>query len=371
MRGLSEAWRAGRAMGRPPLVGEGSVHAVTDRSADRPASPGMPARVVALAARALGACSHLAAGPRLSILIFHRVLSRPDPLVPGEIDVARFYRLMTLVRTGFRVLPLEEAVRRLAHGDLPPRALAITFDDGYADNHDFAAPILQQLCLPASIFVASGFLDCGRMWNDSIVECIRRTERSGVDLGFLGLPPQSLGSTSDRRDAIDRILRAVKHFHPEERTRLVAELHRVCGRPELPDDLMLTRHQVRSLARMGMTIGAHTVNHPILQSIGMAEAEREIAEGRVELERLIGSSVTLFAYPNGRPEIDYGACHVELVRRLGFVAAVSTACGHNRAETDPFQLRRFSPWDVSDVRWVGRLAWSHARKPQSRSQATN
>lgn len=123
---------------------------------------------------------------------------------------------------------------------------------------------------------------------------------------------------------------------------------------------MMTRAQVRSLAAMGIAIGAHTVNHPILQSLDNAEAQREIGDGKAELEQIIERPVTLFAYPNGRPETDYGERHVDLVRSLGFAAAVTTALGHNDLGADVLQLRRFSPWDESDVRWISRLAWSHA-----------
>jgi len=304
----------------------------------------------------------VASGPRLSILLFHRILPRPDPIFPGDIDAARFRRLMRLVRTCFRVLPLDQAARRLAAGRLPKRALAITFDDGYADNHDVAAPVLQEMGLPATVFVTTGSLDGGRMWNDSVIECIRRTESTSVDLAFMGLPLTPLDRASERHTAINSILPAIKHHHPKERERLIAELHRVCGRPDLPGDLMMTRDQVRSLTRMGVAIGAHTVNHPILQAIDALEAEREVSDGRAELERIIGRPVTLFAYPNGRPGRDYGQQHVDLVRRLGFEAAVTTARGHNGSEADLLQLRRFTPWDESDARWIWRLAWSRIRQ---------
>lgn len=323
------------------------------------------ASVTALGALALGAASHIAVGPRLSILIFHRVLSKPDPLFPGEIDSVRFRRLMMLVRTSFRVLPLGLAVSGLAERRLPPRSLSITFDDGYADNHDLAAPILRELGLPSTIFVTTGCLDGGRMWNDSIIECIRRTERVTVDLGFMGLPAFAVDRPSQRRSVIDRVLPVIKYQRLSERERFIAELHRACGQPPLPTDLMMTRAQVRSLASMGVEIGAHTVNHPILQAIDATQAEREIQDGRAELERVIAQPVNLFAYPNGRAGSDYGPIHIDLVKRLGFAAAVCTDPGHNDPKTDIFELRRFSPWDASDAGWIGRLAWSHARRARA------
>src|SRR5436305_15020348 len=86
-------------------------------------------------------------GPRgrLSIMIFHRVLPAPDPLRPSEPDAARFEAEMRNVARWFNVVALGRAVQGLKDGSLPARALAVTFDDGYADNHDVALPILRRL----------------------------------------------------------------------------------------------------------------------------------------------------------------------------------------------------------------------------------
>ena len=111
---------------------------------------------------------------RLSILIFHRVLAQVDPLFPEEVDAARFDVICGWLRRWFNVLPLDAAVRRLRDGSLPRRAAAITFDDGYADNHDIALPILKKHGLPSTFFIATGFLDGGCMWNDTVIEAIRR-----------------------------------------------------------------------------------------------------------------------------------------------------------------------------------------------------
>jgi peptidoglycan/xylan/chitin deacetylase (PgdA/CDA1 family) len=100
---------------------------------------------------------------RLSILIFHRVLARPDPLSPDEPDVVEFEAQMRWVRSWFNVLPLGAAIDRLYAGTIPPRALAITFDDGYADNEELAAPILARLGLSATFFISTGYLGGGIM----------------------------------------------------------------------------------------------------------------------------------------------------------------------------------------------------------------
>ncbi|MDP1007558.1 polysaccharide deacetylase family protein, partial [Klebsiella pneumoniae] len=85
-----------------------------------------------------------------------------DPLFPDEIDAARFDAILGWLRSWFNVLPLDEAAQRLKDGSLPARAAALSFDDGYADNHDIALPLLQKHGLPCSFFIATGFLDGGR-----------------------------------------------------------------------------------------------------------------------------------------------------------------------------------------------------------------
>lgn len=119
---------------------------------------------------------------RLSVLIFHRVLPQPDPLFPDEIDAARFDAILGWLRSWFNVLPLDEAAQRLKDGSLPARAAALSFDDGYADNHDIALPLLQKHGLPCSFFIATGFLDGGRMWNDTLIESIRLSTKPLLDL---------------------------------------------------------------------------------------------------------------------------------------------------------------------------------------------
>ncbi len=300
---------------------------------------------------------------RLSILIFHRVLPSPDPIFPTEVDARSFDSICAWVSEWFQVLPLGDAIQRLRQGQLPPRALAITFDDGYADNHDVALPILQRHGLPATFFVATGFLDGGRMFNDTVIESVRRCSLPQLDLAgtvAAGLGVLPLSGLPDRRAAIGRIIGATKYLPLVERSDWVAAVAERSG-ARLPDDLMMRSEQVRALHRAGMTVGAHTVSHPILARLDAASARSEIAQGRSDLEAIIGDRVGLFAYPNGKPGEDYAPETVGLVRELGFDAAVSTTWGSARPANDPFQLPRFTPWDRTRNRFGLRLArdlWS-------------
>lgn len=294
---------------------------------------------------------------RLSILIFHRVRESRDPLVPGEVTRDEFDAICQWLKAWFTVLPLSEAVRRLGDGTLPARALAITFDDGYADNHDVALPVLQRHGMSAAFFVATGFLDGGRMWNDSVIEAVRGGPAEGIDLH--GTPAAAIGtlacgSLEQRRASLERAIGATKYLEPLERDQWVRAIVQRSG-AQLPGNLMMSSAQVRALHRAGMEIGGHTVSHPILARLAPEAMRDEIDRGRRRLEEIIDARVGLFAYPNGRPGTDYGPEAVRLVRELGFDAAVSTAWGVSHRATDRFQLRRFTPWDRTRLRFGLRL----------------
>ncbi|MEP6610062.1 MAG: polysaccharide deacetylase family protein [Burkholderiaceae bacterium] len=295
------------------------------------------------------------AAARLSTLIFHRVLAVPDPLLPDDPAADIFEQRMRWVQQHFNVMPLIDAVEALLRGALPARALAITFDDGYADNQQIAAPVLSRLGLPATFFIATGYLDGGRMFNDSVIAAVRDCERDTLDLTELGLGIHSLQSVEHRRRAIGSLLPRIKTLEPVPRA---ATAERICRLAQIdpPDDLMMSSSQVAALARQGFGIGAHTVNHPILARLEIDVARAEIRQGRERLEAIVGSPVRLFAYPNGRPTEDYTPATTELVKELGFTAALTTAQGVAGRSTDPFQLPRFTPWDRSDFKFGARMA---------------
>ena len=288
---------------------------------------------------------------RLSVLIFHRVLAQPDPLFPDEVDVARFDDVCAWLADWFTVLPLDDAVRRWRDGELPRRAAAITFDDGYADNHDLALPILQRHGLTATFFIATAYLDGGIMWNDQVIDALRHTGGPRLDLGDIdGLQGLvfELDSVAARRSAIGRVLQAIKYMAVDQRSAAVGRVCRLAG-AATPRGQMMSSSQIRALHRAGMQIGAHTVNHPILAGLDAAAARAEMLQGRQQLESLLQDRIGLFAYPNGRPGVDYSDETAALARDLGFDDALTTAWGASGGATDPFQMPRFTPWDRS--RW--------------------
>lgn len=296
----------------------------------------------------------------LLVLIYHRVLPAPDPMLPSEPDAAAFARLMDLLKENFAVLPLREGVARLRSGTLPARAVSITFDDGYANNFTVALPILRARNLAATVFVAPGYLNGGCMFNDAIFEACRAAPAE-IDLSELGLGRVELPDASARVRAAQAIVDKLKYSPPDERRRRADWLAGQVGSGS-PTHLMMTDAQVTEMARSGIEIGAHTMTHPILARLSSEDARREISLSRTRLEEITGAPVRSFAYPNGRPDRDYTREHVRAVQEAGFDLAVSTSWGAATTRSDPFQIPRIAPWDSSALRYAARMVNAYRQR---------
>lgn len=297
----------------------------------------------------------------LTILVYHRVLTEWDPLRQGELVAGVFDEQMRFVSKNFAVLPLLDAVRLLKQGNLPTRACCITFDDGYADNLTVALPILKQYGLPATVFIATGYLDGQRMFNDTVIDAISHSKLSQLDLRELDLGLHPINSLAERQQAVVSVLRQFKYRTPEARDAALPRLVELTDCGPLPMGTMLNRDQVSELARQGVEIGGHTVTHPILTSIDDARAMDEMLQGKQLLENLTAGPVRVFAYPNGQPQKDYAKRHVAMARNAGFELAVTTARGVSNPDSDVFQLPRFAPWGTTAWRWSAQMvrnAWT-------------
>ncbi|MFH1659355.1 MAG: polysaccharide deacetylase family protein [Pseudomonadota bacterium] len=298
---------------------------------------------------------------KLSIFIFHRVLAKADPLLPSEPSAETFDWMVRFISRAFTVLPLSEAASRLRAGTLPPAAAAITFDDGYADNLLVAWPILKRYGIPGTFFIATSFLEGGRMWNDDVIEAFRCSQSHELDLSDLNLGFHRISDNSSRVKCYETVLDKLKYFEHQLRTETAREIAR---RSAVPDtsDLMMTRSQLCFLHESGAEIGGHTSTHPILQRLDDATALKEIESGKHELEALLKVPLRVFAYPNGVPGRDFSEKHANMACQVGFEAAVSTLQSCATSSSDLFQLPRFTPWDRTPLRFAIRSMLNLRRK---------
>jgi len=307
------------------------------------------------------------------ILLYHRVVDLPTD--PQRLAVRPMHfeaQLAVLLRTGV-VLPLVELVERAAEGTLPAGAVAITFDDGYADNVHVAKPMLARWDAPAMVFVttrdgsepfwwdrlAAMLLMPGRL--PRRIELALGQERVAFDLGDdaalsaaafsqrRGWHVECDGVRTPRQAMYEDLCRRLRPMDAERRAAVLHQLaEAVQYRPvDVATCATMDDAQLRALVAGGVIeVGAHTVSHPVLAMLSAEEQRREIAESKRRLEAIVGRAVAAFSYPYGTRR-DFDADSVRLVREAGFACACANVPGRVDRQVDVFRLPRclVRDWD--------------------------
>lgn len=245
-------------------------------------------------------------------------------ITPDFLDAA-----LTRVRTlGFDLVSMDAALRRIGTAGARP-FVALTFDDGYADNVVHALPILERHAAPFTLYVTTGFADrTARLWWIELEAAIRTLDRLNIDVD--GSPMSLAAATPAEKGAAFRTLYWMLRGGTEARLLdLIARLMEQAGlgTAAIPQALCLDWDGIAGLARHPLcAIGAHTLTHPMLAKHDATVARHELAEGRREIETRIGLPVRHLSYPVGDPT-SAGAREFAMAAELGFSSAVTTRPG--------------------------------------------
>jgi peptidoglycan/xylan/chitin deacetylase (PgdA/CDA1 family) len=308
-------------------------------------------RQVAPAAKAMlfrtGACAalrHLAPSRRLGILRYHAICTEEGYAYaePGIcITPAAFERHAAYLAANYTVLPLPEAVDRLrGRRPLPPNAAVITFDDGYADNLA-AAHVLARHGLPATFYITAGCVGGAEpFWPSELRVLVPAVPGDVLRLDVAGQPVEiPLATADERQSAIRAVTRLFKARPIPVRESMREQLRRLSGLGPVSSP-MLTWDGLAEMARLGMTIGAHTMTHANLPSAGPDVAREEIAGSKARLEHALGVPVTMFSYPNGGAERYVTPELQRTVAESGFLSATTSRNGFAGAGSDLYALER-------------------------------
>ena len=224
------------------------------------------------------------------------------------------------------------------------RYVLITFDDGYRDNYTAALPVLRRHGVPATFFIAAGFIDAPHVpWWDEIAWMVRTSRKAGVELPAW-LPAPVPFDEPDRQRAVITLLRgyrALPAASTDAYLRAVGEAAGTGRHPSGAEGLWMSWDMIREMRAAGMAVGGHTVNHPVLARMSREAQRHEVAGCGRRLEAELGEPMRSFSYPVGGPDAfneDTRACLREAGVRYGF----SYYGG----------FRTFDDWDDLDVRRV-------------------
>jgi peptidoglycan/xylan/chitin deacetylase (PgdA/CDA1 family) len=326
---------------------------------------------------AYAALRNFAPSRSLAILRYHAICgpegyAYADPYICITPD--NFERHVAYLTRAYNVVRLEDATRALAQGlRLPPNAVAITFDDGYADNLA-AARTLARYGATATFYITAGCLDGGQpFWPSEVRYLVRAlpAKRSTISAGPVAVE-LDLTSADGRNVAVKCLTKAFKGHPIPVREMLRERLRAAAGPVPLPR-VMLSPDDVREMHRLGMTIGSHTMTHPNLPNAGLDAARSELTESKRRLEDMIQAPVTMFSYPNGGAERYCTPELKRLVAEIGFAAATTSRNAFAGATSDVYGLERIEVEErLADLGFaleVERFAFQPAPRPFEEERA--
>ncbi len=275
------------------------------------------------------------------ILLYHRVTDLSTDPEMLAVSPANFRGHIEFLKQQFRIVRFEEDWSKLQEP-----AVAITFDDGYADNVLEALPIMEELGVPATFFVSTGRIGTGKEFWWHRLEGILL--RNGEFPARFELNDNRFGRTWDtdtperRKMLYASLNQFMKSISPERQEIWLDQLRKWTGSSDVEKGIhrSMTHEEIKRLAASPLaTIGAHTVTHSALSALTEDQQRTEIFTSKQDLEKMIGAEITTFSYPFGRKR-DYNQTSIRLCREAGFVKAASNFPGQVHKWTDPFQLPR-------------------------------
>ena len=272
--------------------------------------------------------------------------------VPNIVTPTAFEAQIRYLASTGSIISLQEYLDHREDGrPLLRKSIVVTFDDGYKDNLTIAAPILQKYGVPATFFIATGYIDTDKMkWEDQLSCLIRRSKAEAVPLS---LPSKDvlfdIGSDKNKFKVIDALVNILGHLNQTERLQVLDEMRRqIKVKCDDQAGIMMNWNDVRQLANTpGFTIGSHTVTHQHLTRMPLDDVIFEVTSSKEHLEDEIGCTVTSFSYPYG----DFNHEVITALQAAGYMSAGTIEYGQNSIHSDLFRLKRVQVPDQSGAQF--------------------
>jgi peptidoglycan/xylan/chitin deacetylase (PgdA/CDA1 family) len=302
----------------------------------------------------------------LRILAYHRVLSIEDEhRFDFDLDLVsasarQFREQMTLLKRRFHPVRFGDVIGAFERGiSLPPRAVIVTFDDGYDDNYRVAFPILRELGVPAMFFVSTGHIDSGRAFAyDWFVHMVCRSAATRLSIPELDVDRSLPDDLSERRVLAAHLLDRMKWLDAGAQAAIIGRLEDEWSMPRAhghADCRPMNWGQLREMRDGGMEIGSHGVWHNMLAKLPREEMAREIFASKATLERELGGRAEVLSYPVGGSNA-YDDAVIGAARQAGFRLGCSYVSGTNPVPArDEFELRRLPVERHMDLAWFSAL----------------
>ncbi len=296
-----------------------------------------------------------------------------------HLPLAAFERQLAYLKAHHSVVPLADVVRTATTGAaLQYHAAVITIDDGYRSVYSVAYPVLKRLELPATVYLATEFVDERRfLWTDRVEYAVNHAKPAELAVTIGDTPVRLTLNGRESRIAADRLLRSkIKALPQASRDAAVERVEVATGcaatdaaHSELYEPMRWP--EAAEMAASGLvTFGSHTHTHVILSRCDPTHAAGELRQSKAIVENRLGTPCDAFCYPNGRLG-DFNATTGRMVREHGFTSALTTVYGMNARVANPYELRRYNlgkpmAGGELEVRLSGLMDLGRALRPAAR-----
>lgn len=293
------------------------------------------------------------------VLMYHRVITElksSNHLSQGGIVISKavFEKQMRFLREHFNVLPLNEFIECIeGRKTFGPNSCLVTFDDGWRDNFQNAYPLLKEMGIPATIFVATDFVGENKLfWQERITGLLYGLHEALESEGDVSryvlrhFPDMAIRRILlCKRDRVKeeilgyiRMLKGKANEEIDESLQRLTDLTLKVKKKADEERAFLDWDEIKVMAGNGISFGSHGKSHVILTRLSKCEIEKEALESRELLEKKLGVPVCTFSYPNG----DYSEEVTEIVQNSGYRVAFSTARGTHSIDDYPYRIRRIN-----------------------------
>jgi len=285
---------------------------------------------------------------KLLVVMYHGITVHSyNPPVWTHLPVDTFRQQLQFLKSHYTFVTLDQVVDALdGNSILPENAALITFDDGYKDNFDVAFPVLQEMEIPATIFLTVDRIGTDHpLWVDEIYLLLHANNANEQNVPFVNELAADLYRTGRTWDAYCVTVESLKHSGEDARELYLQKLRKAVGSDDdsrYEDFSLLGWDEVFIMRDSGLiSFGVHTATHRILTDLARNEWEQEIHAPRLKLEKLLGTPVRSFCFPNGRPGIDFNDDHISYMRDCGYSCSFTTKSGlFSLNENDCMQICR-------------------------------
>ena len=286
--------------------------------------------------------------PKYVVLGYHSVGTQGFPLycrLPKRV----FAEQMRYIKRHYRIVSLRQMIEELENRNRMDQSIVVTFDDGYLGTYTEAFPVLKEYAIPTTVYLTASSVESGELaWYDRLFLGFQRAPAEiRVSLG--ALTSFRLTNFASRVDAATRVVLYLRTLPDQERQRWCESFEKEIPVPKAElSGSMMNWDQVREMQRAGITIGCHTMTHPVLSRLTGDALQREVADSKLLIEDRLGIQVDDFAFPFGKPR-DCGQIGAEVLSALGLRTAMTTIHGVNEPGQNRFWLRRMVQGDEPSV----------------------